>query len=105
MKQGIYNILKGKFLFSDDAMKNWRMIIFLSFLAIIMIGSSHRADKKVHEISRLSAEVKELHSEFVDARLEARRSKMESVVTRKVSDRGLAPSMTPPKKINVIKAP
>lgn len=105
MKEGIYNILKGKFLFSDDAMKNWRMILFLSLLAIIMIGSSHRADKKVHYIAQLNAEVKELHSEFVDTRLEARRLKMESVVTRKVEQMGLAPSLTPPKKIKVTKTP
>lgn len=105
MKNGIYHILKGKFLVSDDAMKNWRMIIFLSVLAIIMIASSHRADKKVHEIARLSAEVKELHSEFVDARLEARRIKMETVVARQVLSQGLSPSMVPPKKIKVKNTP
>lgn len=103
MKEGIYAILKGKFLISDDAMKNWRMIIFLSVLAIIMIASSHRADKKVHEISKLSADVKELRSEFVDTRLELRKLKMESSVTRKVVSRGLKPSLTPPKKIKVKK--
>ncbi|MFD2828602.1 FtsL-like putative cell division protein [Leeuwenhoekiella polynyae] len=105
MKEGIYNILKGRFLFSDDAMKNWRMILFLSFLAIIMIGSSHSADKKVHLISQLNAEVKELHSEFVDTRLEARRLKMETVVTKQVAQQGLGPSLTPPKKIKVTKTP
>lgn len=105
MKEGIYNILKGKFLFSDDAMKNWRMILFLSFLAIVMIGSSHSADKKVHQISQLNAEVKLLHSEFVDTRLEARRLKMETVVTKQVAQQGLGPSLTPPKKIKVTKTP
>ncbi|MEH6406289.1 MAG: FtsL-like putative cell division protein [Leeuwenhoekiella sp.] len=101
MKANIYHILKGKFLISGDAMKNWRMIIFLSGLAIFMIASSHRADKKVHEISQLSSEVKELRSEFVDTRLIVRRLEMESAVTRRVVSQGIKPSMVPPKKIKV----
>lgn len=104
MKKDIYHILKGKFLISDGAMKNWRMIIFLSVLAIIMIASSHRADKKVHEIAKLNTDVKELRSEFVDTRLQVRRLIMESAVTRKVADQGLKPSLVPPKKIMVKKA-
>ncbi len=82
-------------------MKNWRMIIFLSILAIIMIASSHIADKKVHEISSLNEEVKELRSEFVDTRLEVRRLKMESSVARRVASQGVRPSEEPPKKIKV----
>ena len=103
MKNRIYHILKGKFLISDDAMKNWRMIIFLSVLAIIMIASSHRADKKVYEIAKLNKEVKQLRSEFVDTRLQVRRLIMESAVTKKVADQGLRPSLVPPKKIMVKK--
>ena len=53
MKKSFYNVVKGKFLVSDDAFRNWRFIIFLSFLALIMIASSHSADKKVHKIAEL----------------------------------------------------
>ncbi|MGB0949444.1 MAG: FtsL-like putative cell division protein, partial [Marinirhabdus sp.] len=62
MKQNIYNILKGKFLINDGAFKNWQFIIFLSLLALVMIGSSHTADKKVHSIARLNNDVKQLKS-------------------------------------------
>lgn len=80
------------------------MIIFLSVLAIIMIASSHRADKKVYEIAKLNKEVKRLRSEFVDTRLEVRRLIMESAVIEKVADQGLKPSLVPPRKIMVKKA-
>ncbi|MGB5500299.1 MAG: FtsL-like putative cell division protein, partial [Maribacter sp.] len=40
MKKGILDVLKGKFLVSGDAPKNWLFIIFVSFLATVMIGSS-----------------------------------------------------------------
>ena len=63
---------------SGDAFKNWRMIIYVSILAIIMIGSSHSADKKVHEIARLNNEAKELRSAFMDGRKRLMQLKMES---------------------------
>jgi ribosomal protein L31E len=101
MKKNIYSILRGKFLISDDSFKNWRIIIFISVLAIIMIASSHSADKKVHEIAKLSNEVKELRSAFVDRRSKLMRLKMESSIINKVSEKGIQISEIPPTKIRV----
>ncbi|MDB9720730.1 FtsL-like putative cell division protein [Winogradskyella sp.] len=101
MKKNIYSILRGKFLISDDSFKNWRIIIFISFLAIIMIASSHSADKKVYEIARLSNEVKELRSAFVDGRSKLMRLKMESSIIDKVEKKNLQISEIPPTKIKV----
>ncbi len=101
MKESLYSILKGKFLVSGDAANNWRFIIFASLLAIIMIASSHSADKKVHYIAELNDEVRELRSEFVDGRSELMRLRLESYIMVKMKERGLAPSTTPPKKIRV----
>ncbi len=86
---------------SDDSFKNWRMIIFISVLAVIMIASSHSADKKVHEIAKLNNEVKELRSAFVDGRKKLMGIKMESSVIQKMKEKGLSPSLIPPKKIKV----
>ncbi len=101
MKKGILDILKGKFLVSGDAPKNWLFIIFASFLATVMIGSSHSADKKVHQIAALNEEVKELRSEFVDVRSDVQRLKLESTVMNIVEEKRLYPSEVPPKKIKV----
>ena len=103
MKKNIYNILKGTFLVSDDSFKNWKFILFISMLAIIMIASSHSADKKVYEIARLKNEVKEMRSAFVDGRSKLMRLKMESHIIAVMKDKGLAPSVIPPKKIKVKK--
>src|SRR5690606_29921049 len=99
MKKSIYSILKGTFLVNDDSFKNWRFIIFISVLSLIMIASSHSADKKVYEIARLNNEVKEMRSAFVDGRSKLMRMKMESSVTRKMREKGLSQSVIPPKKI------
>jgi hypothetical protein len=101
MKKNIYDILKGKFLISDDSFKNWRVIIFISVLAIIMIASSHSADKKVLEIAQLGNEVKEWRSAFVEGRSKLMRLKMESSIVKKVAIKELTPSTVPPKKIRI----
>ena len=101
MKQSVSSILKGKFLISDDSFKNWRIILFISFLAIVMIASSHSADQKVHDIARLNNDVKEWRSLFVDGRSKLMRLKMESTLINKMSEKGIAPSVIPPKKIKV----
>jgi len=101
MKQTVYDILKGKFLIADDAMKNWRMLLFLSFLAIIMIASSHNAESKVHEIAKLNDEVRELRTQFVDGRTELMQLKMESSVIEKMKRKGIKRPTKPPLKIIV----
>jgi len=101
MKNGIVAILKGKFLVSGDAPKNWLFLIFASFLATVMIASSHSADRKVHRLAALNEKVKELRSEFVDMRSDVQRLKLESTIRLTVAEEGLVPSETPPKKIKV----
>ncbi|HET7360966.1 MAG TPA: FtsL-like putative cell division protein [Salinimicrobium sp.] len=99
MKESIYDILRGKFLVSKDAFQNWKLIFFCTILAIIMIGSSHSAERKVHEIARLHEDVRELRSEFVDRRSNLMRLKMESTLIQRMASRGIKPSDTPPTKI------
>ena len=101
MRKGILDILKGKFLVSDEAPKNWLFILFASFLAAVMIGSSHSADKKVHQIAALNEEVKELRSEFVDVRSDVQKLRLESKIEEILEQKELFPSETPPKKIKV----
>jgi len=77
------------------------MILFISVLAIIMIASSHSADRKVHKIAKLSNEAKELRSAFVDGRKLLSELKKESVVAAKMKVKGLKTSEVPPQKIKV----
>lgn len=101
MRKRLLDILKGKFLVSGDAPKNWLFIVFASFLATVMIASSHSADGKVHRIAALNEEVKELKNEYVDVRSDLQGLKLESTITKIVKEEGLFPSEAPPKKIMV----
>jgi len=101
VKEYVYNILKGKFLVSDDSLKNWRLISFIVLLMLLMIASAHSSDKKVMEIAKLNKEVQELRAQFLDLRSISMRVKLESSIRSKVGEFGLKPSEAPPQVIKV----
>ena len=103
MKTNIYDILKARFLIKEDALKNWRFIVFLIVLAIIMIANTNRYEQRVMYMAKLGDEVKELRSEFVDRRSELMKLKMESTVAAQMEAKQIFPSPVPPKKIEVKK--
>ena len=96
MKKGVYSILKARFLVNEDATRNWRFIVFLFLLALLMIANTHRFEQKVFRITKMTSEVKELRSELM-------KLKMESTVSEKMEERKIFPSSVPPQKIKVKK--
>ncbi len=102
IKQQVYDVLKGKFLVDEDAPKNWRLLIFLAALALVMIASSHSIDRKVQNIAQLNKQRRELRSQFVATRSDLMKLKMESSITKKLEEKGLYISDSPPQKIKVI---
>jgi len=102
IKESIYNVLRGRFLVSDDSLKNWGFITFIVFLMLLMIASSHSSDTKVMKIAKLNKEVKELRAQFVDLRSISMKIKLESTIKNKVADQGLSPGENPPQVIKVV---
>jgi len=105
MKNGVFDILKARFLISEDAnaTKNWRFIVFIIILAILMIANTQQYEQKVFKIVALTNEVKELRSQFVDGRSELMKLKMESTVSVRMEEKQIFPSAVPPTKIKVKK--
>ena len=99
--KSLRSILNIDFLVKEDALKNWRMILFLSALAVIMISSGHSADNKIFKIAALNTEIKALKSDFIEAKKQLLVLKNESTVTRLLADKGLRPATQPPIKITV----
>jgi len=100
-KDNIYNVLKGKFLVDEDALKNWVFILFLTVLALLMISSSHSVDRKVQQIAKLNAQKKELRAQFVATRSDLMKLKMESSIVKKLENKGLFVADEPPVKIMI----
>ena len=64
----ILDLLNIKFLVSEDAFKNWRVILFVSFLVLLIIFSAHSAENKIFRIAQLNEQINELKSQFVESR-------------------------------------
>ncbi len=103
MASKVYDILKGSFLTSEDAFKNWRFILFAAFLAIIMIYTGHSYERKVHKLAALNEKVTELHSEYTDLERRLMFMQMESTVAKQIEKKGIAPAKNPPQKIIIVK--
>ena len=98
MALGFKQILRGDFLVRGSALDNWRFILFCTLLAIIMIASSHSADRKVHEIEQLSEARQELEAEYTETKEKLTDLSLESKVLRKAKELGLnAPTERPDK--------
>tara|TARA_Y100000991_G_scaffold141760_1_gene106930 strand:- start:206 stop:517 length:312 start_codon:yes stop_codon:yes gene_type:complete len=93
------SILNIEFLVKEDAFKNWRMILFLSLLALIMISSGHSADRKIFKIASLNTDLKALKSDFIETKKQLLILKKESAVTQVLSEKGIGPASSPPIKI------
>jgi len=89
------------FLVKKDSIKNWKMIVYLSILAIITIHSGHSTDRKVFKVNSLKKEINVLNNEFVSTRTLLMKIKMESRVTEILNQKGLISSKYPPIKIIV----
>ena len=102
---GIYGLLKARFLINEEAnaTKNWRFIVFLIVLAILLIANTQRFEQKVFKIIELNNDVKELRSAFVDRRSELMKLKMESTIATEMESRNILPAAVPPTKIKVLK--
>jgi len=103
MIKKIVSFLKMEFLIKEDSFKNWRMILFFSILALVMISSGHSADKKIFKIANLNELIKGLKSEFVDQRTYLMKLKMESNIVNMLYDKGIFSSKIPQIKIIVTK--
>ncbi|MCK5781519.1 MAG: S-adenosyl-methyltransferase [Flavobacteriales bacterium] len=97
------SIVSGNLFDADVLIENWKVISFSILLILMTIVSSHTADEKVYEISKLQKEVRELKSEFVDVRTQLMNSRMGSNLQEKVKNIGLESSTTPPQVITVKK--
>ncbi len=103
IKQNIYKFLKGEYFLNEEAFKNWRMVVFVVFLLMLMVRSGHITDEKVLKIAQLNKQERELRAEYIAYRSKAMQLKLESNVVSKVIQMGLLPNDKPVQIIREIK--
>ena len=103
MRKKLYEIINGKFIIEKTNKENIRFVMFLFFLAVIMIFSSHSVDRKIYKLSDLSKKLVSVENEFIEQRKKVVKIKMESNIKIQLSERGIGPSLNPPTKIVITK--
>ena len=103
MRKKLYEIINGKFIIEKTNKENIRFVMFLFFLAVIMIFSSHSVDRKIYKLSDLSKKLVSVENEFIEERKKVVKIKMESNIKIQLYERGIGPSLNPPTKIVIIK--
>jgi hypothetical protein len=78
-------------------------ILFLAFLGMVYIGNMHMAEKNIHEIDKLSKQVKELSWDYKTTKADLAFKSTLSEVTAKIQtdSLGLKEQVSPPQKITV----
>ena len=103
MRKKLFDLINGKFIIEKTNQKNIRFIMFLFFLAVIMIFSSHSVDTKIYKLNDLSQRLVSVENDFIDKRKQVVKIKMESNIKVQLSERGIGPSLNPPTKIIITK--
>jgi len=98
----IQDFLRAHYLIGLQSFRNWKIIIYIVFWALILIANNHNYEQKIMYAKQLTEEVKELRSEYVDRRSELMQKRMESTISKQMQPLGIYPSAVPPKKIRVV---
>ena len=94
--KNVLSFLNIDFLLREDSMKNWRMLFFISILAMISIASGHSADKKIYQIANLNNDLKRVKSKFVENKSQLMFLKLETRVSKRLIEIGVGPSKEQP---------
>lgn len=96
--------LNIEFLLKEDAFKNWRMIFFLAFLALVMINSGHQTDRKIFRISELNRELQVLKSQYVERKARLLGLRKETRINALLKERGFQVQQSTPYTLSYSKA-
>ena len=80
---------------------SWRMVLFISGLAVLVIFSSHKMDRKVVRINKLNEELKDLRSRHIDLVTHITSLSKPTRVAKEVQHIGLYKSIDAPFKIEI----
>tara|TARA_B000000475_G_C15955313_1_gene430514 strand:+ start:294 stop:593 length:300 start_codon:yes stop_codon:yes gene_type:complete len=80
---------------------SWRLVLFISVLAVLVVYSSHKVDQKVIRINKLNVELKDLRSRHIDMRTTLMTLSKTTNIAEEVKKTGLLYSPDAPFKIKI----
>jgi len=93
------DVLGGKFLTREKAVKLLPYFLFLAVLTMFYIGNTYYAEKQEREIQDLRDTLEELRYEFITTRSELMKQSQQSEVARRLEAMNIKESRVPPVKV------
>ena len=94
-------VLKLDFLTNKRSSATWLMIIYLSFLIILMIVSGHLVDIKTYRIESLNEQVRNLKTELINEQIELLEIKELPLSIDIKGEKSISPSQASPIRIQI----
>ena len=79
--------------------KYLRYVIFLTAIGLVYIWNAHTAQKQIRKLDQLTAEIRELKSDYTTLNSELSYGTRQSVIAQKVDTLGLRKLTSPPYKL------
>lgn len=97
------SFINGTLLSREVILKQFPFVIYLTFIAIILIANRYGAEKVVRNTQSLTNQLKELKAEQISVTSELMQLSQQSEVAKLVNQNelGLSESIEPPKKIEI----
>ncbi len=99
----IHSLLDGTFLTKGKFRRAMPFIIFLMILGVFYISNIFKVERTKRTIDDLEEELRELRYEYISSRSKLMYESKPSEIVVKLKDTGIGESLTPPKKISVIR--
>ncbi|MCF8296385.1 MAG: hypothetical protein K9J13_02475 [Saprospiraceae bacterium] len=98
--KAVQSVMDGSILTKEIVLRLLPFTLFLTFIAVIYIANSYYAEKKIIETERVNTEINELRYEYITTKSELMYYSKQSEVVKKLQEKGIKESVTPPIQIN-----
>ncbi len=101
-EKSFLEIMGGRVLSRNSTRKFLPFLFFLALLAVIYIGNTYYAEKKIREINELKNELKELRYDYITSKSELMFHSKQSEIVNMLRSTGIKESKEPPRKIKPV---
>jgi len=95
----VKSILEGSFLVRDKVIRLLPFLIFLTGIGLLYIFNSNYANHTIISISKTKKQIEEQRFEYINTKSKLMQTSRQTEIAKKLQNRGLKESKTPPRKI------
>ncbi|MCM1530775.1 MAG: FtsL-like putative cell division protein [Bacteroides sp.] len=102
-RQKIRSALDGSVLLDKGLQKYGWLVLYVFFLAMLLIANNYRSEAVVRECSLIKGELKDLRYRQIESQANLTQISLQSSVAKRLQETGLKESVVPPYKIKETK--